>query len=77
MPGPLIGVVGGTARAADGSGGRDRSVPGQLIGVVGGTAQNQGAAIRAGRLAEGAVRRIVSVSPRAVTPAMCLARPAL
>ena len=51
-------------------------MPEAEIGVVGGTAQNYRWPSRAGSVGDGAVRRIVSVSPCAVTPAMCLARPA-
>ena len=44
--------------------------------MAGGTAQKSELAIRDGSVAEGVLRRIVSVSPRAVTPDSRFARPA-
>ena len=51
-------------------------MPAADTGVFSGTAQKTVVASRVGTSAEGDLKRIVSVSPRAVTPARCLARPA-
>ena len=48
-----------------------------LIGVLGGTAQKTVSASRERKSRAGAISRIVSVSPRATTPAMWGALPAM